>query len=128
MVSEMAFITFNELIELISVDRVLTSDEVDVEEFSLQRVKSSAKDIADRIIKELTDRVKLILNNSKFNDQLKSEAAKILLKLIQIYNSHLVSNEHDTFTLVNFLRDELKKTTIAEVRVSLLQSLKELLS
>ena len=51
MVSEMAFNTFNELIELISVDRALTTDELDVEEFSLQRVKSSAKDIADRIIK-----------------------------------------------------------------------------
>ena len=92
MVSEMAFNTFNELIELISVDKALTSDELDVEDFSLQRVKSSAKDIADRIIKELSNRVKIILNNSKFNDQLKSEAAKIFLKLIQIYNHHLISN------------------------------------
>lgn len=103
MVSEMAFNTFNDIIELISVDRALTSDELDVEEFSLQRVKSSAKDIADRIIKELSGRVRLILNHSKFNDQLKAEAAKILLKLVQIYNHHLVSNEQETFQLVNFL-------------------------
>ena len=103
MVSEMAFNAFNDIIELISVDRALTSDELDVEEFSLQRVKSSAKDIADRIIKELSGRVRLILNHSKFNDQLKAEAAKILLKLVQIYNHHLVSNEQETFQLVNFL-------------------------
>jgi hypothetical protein len=56
---------------LISVDRALT-DDIDVEDFSLQRVKSSARDIADRIIKELSTRVKLILNSTKFNDQLKS--------------------------------------------------------
>lgn len=47
--------------------------------------------------------MRLILNHSKFNDQLKAEAAKILLKLVQIYNHHLVSNEHETFQLVNFL-------------------------
>ena len=92
MVSEMAFSTFNEIIELISIDRTLTSDEVSVEELSLQRVKSSAKEIADRIIHEIESRVKVILNSSKFNDQLKSESSKILLKLIQIYNHHLISN------------------------------------
>jgi hypothetical protein len=96
MVSEMAFSTFNDLIELISVDRALTTDDA-VEELNLQRVKSSAKEIAERIIKELSERVKVILNNAKFNDQLKIEAARILLKLVQIYNHHLLANEEQTF-------------------------------
>ena len=72
MVNEMAFIAFNELIELISVDRGLTADEISIEELSLQRVKSSAKDIADRIIKEISHRVRIILSSAKFSDQLKS--------------------------------------------------------
>lgn len=50
MVSEMAFLTFNTLIELISIDRALTNDAQD-EEMSLQRVKSSALDVADNLIK-----------------------------------------------------------------------------
>ena len=41
MVSEMAFTTFNTLVELISIDRALTNDAQE-EEVSLQRVKSSA--------------------------------------------------------------------------------------
>jgi hypothetical protein len=50
MVSEMAFSTFNQLIELISTDRALSSDLID-EDLSLQRVKSSALDVADNLIK-----------------------------------------------------------------------------
>jgi hypothetical protein len=50
MVSEMAFSTFNQLIELISIDRALTNDSAE-EEMSLQRVKSSALDIAEKLIK-----------------------------------------------------------------------------
>lgn len=46
MVSEMGFFAFNELIELISIDRALTTDDLVTEELSLQRVKSSARDIA----------------------------------------------------------------------------------
>ena len=42
-----------------------------MEELSLQRVKSSALEIADHIIKQITKRISVILNNSKFNDQLK---------------------------------------------------------
>ena len=93
MVSEMAFFTFNELIQLISIDRALTNDEVEVEELSLQRVKSSALEIADHIIKEISKRIKIIFNNSKFNDQLKIESSKILLKLVQIYNHILINRE-----------------------------------
>ena len=70
MVSEMAFTTFNQLIELISTDRALTTDAID-EEISLQRVKSSALDVADSLIKEITKRIKIVFNNTKFNDQLK---------------------------------------------------------
>lgn len=70
MVSEMAFTTFNQLVELISTDRALTSDAID-EEVSLQRVKSSALDVADSLIKEITKRIKIVFNNTKFNDQLK---------------------------------------------------------
>ena len=92
MVNEMAFFTFNTLVELISIDRALTSDELAVEELSLQRVKSSAKEIADRIIKEISSRVRVILNSVKFTDQLKTEASKILLKLVQIYNHHMLNN------------------------------------
>ena len=70
MVSEMAFTTFNQLVELISTDRALTTDAID-EEISLQRVKSSALDVADSLIKEITKRIKIVFNNTKFNDQLK---------------------------------------------------------
>ncbi len=92
MVSEMAFSTFNQLIELISTDRALSIDYID-EEVSLQRVKSSALDVADNLIKEITKRVKIVFNNSKFNDQLKIESSKILLRIIQIYNHVLISSE-----------------------------------
>lgn len=91
MVSEMAFTTFNELIELISIDRALTNDSIE-EEFSLQRVKSSALDVADNLIREITKRIKIIFNNTKFNDQLKIESSKILLRIIQIYNHVLINN------------------------------------
>jgi len=124
----MAFFTFNTLVELISIDRAFTSDELAIEEMSLQRVKSSAKEIADRIIKEISSRVRIILNNTKFTDQLKTEASKILLKLVQIYNHHLLNNEEETFSLVSFIQQELKRTAIPECRASLLHSLRELLS
>lgn len=91
MVSEMAFTTFNELIELISIDRALTNDSIE-EEFSLQRVKSSALDVADNLIREITKRIKIIFNNTKFNDQLKIESSKILLRIIQIYNHVLINS------------------------------------
>ena len=97
MVSEMAFFTFNELIELISIDRAFTNDEVEVEELSLLRVKSSAREIADLLIKEIESRIRVILHNSKFNDQLKIEASKILLRIVQIYNTTLIGNQEDTF-------------------------------
>ena len=46
----MAFSTFNQLIELISIDRSLTNDQLE-EEMSLQRVKSSAQCVAEHLIK-----------------------------------------------------------------------------
>ena len=127
MVSEMAFTTFNELIELISIDRALTNDSIE-EEFSLQRVKSSALDVADNLIREITKRIKIIFNNTKFNDQLKIESSKILLRIIQIYNHVLINNEAETFTLVGFILEELKKTSIIENKFNLLSCLRELIS
>lgn len=113
MVSEMAFTTFNDLIELISVDTSLKEDDEDeVLELGLLRVKSSAREIADLLIKEIESRIRVILHNSKFNDQLKIEASKILLRIIQIYNSTLIANQEDTFRLVNFLEQELKRTAL----------------
>lgn len=53
MVSEMAFWTFNQLIDLISIDRALTNDEAPEEEMSLLRVKSSARDVAELLIREI---------------------------------------------------------------------------
>lgn len=128
MVSEMAFVTFNTLIELISVDRALTNDEIAIEELSLQRVKSSALEIADKLIKEITAKIKVVFNNSKFNDQLKIEASKILLRIIQIYNHILINSESDTFQLVSFIIEELKKTAIIENKANLLLCIKELVS
>jgi hypothetical protein len=72
--------------------------------------------------------VRVILNSTKFTDQLKAEASKILLKLVQIYNHHLLNNEAETFSLLSFLQLELRRTAIPECRASLLHSLKELIS
>lgn len=72
MVSEMAFFTFNNIIESISVDKQNTNIEEDIEELSLQRVRSTESDLAINIISELNSKIKIVLNNSKFNDQLKT--------------------------------------------------------
>ena len=79
---------------------------------SLQRVKSNALEVAAHMIREITARIKIIFNNAKFNDQLKIESSKILLRIIQIYNHVLITNEADTFQNVRFILDELAKTHI----------------
>jgi hypothetical protein len=127
MVSEMAFSAFNALIELISIDRALTNDAQE-EEVSLQRVKSSALDVAEKLIKEITRRIRIVLNNAKFNDQLKIESSKILLRIIQIYNHVLINNETETFSLIGFVLEELRKTAIVENKCNLLACLRELVS
>lgn len=48
--------------------------------------------MADNLIKEITKRIKIVFNNTKFNDQLKIESSKILLRIIQIYNHILINN------------------------------------
>lgn len=85
-------------------------------------------DVADNLIKEVTRRISIVLNNSKFNDQLKIESSKILLRIIQIYNHILINNEQEAFSLINFVLDELKKTGIVENKCNLLACLKELVS
>ena len=127
MVSEMAFFTFNELIELISVNRTL-SDEQALEEMSLQRVKSNALEVAAHLISEITKRIKVIFSNAKFNDLLKVESSKILLRIVQIYNHILITNEGDTFAQINFILEELSKTHIQDNKINLLLALKELIT
>jgi hypothetical protein len=55
------------------------------------------------LIKEITKRIRIVLNNPKFNDQLKIESSKILLRVIQIYNHILINNEQETFSLIDFV-------------------------
>lgn len=84
--------------------------------------------MAERLIKEITKRIRIVLNNPKFNDQLKVESSKILLRIIQIYNHILINNEQETFSLIDFVLDELKKTAIVENKGNLLACLRELVS
>ena len=70
MVSEMAFLAFNDLIDIISITKDVSED-MEIEGMKLQKVKSSALDIAEKIVEQLKHKIKIVLNNSKFNDQLK---------------------------------------------------------
>lgn len=51
-----------------------------------------------------------------------------MLRIIQIYNHILINNEQETFNLINFVLDELKKTGIVENKCNLLACLRELVS
>jgi len=64
------------------------------------------------LIKEIKNKIKIIFNNAKFNDQLKIESSRILLRIIQIYNHILITSEEETFNMINFILEELKKTSI----------------
>lgn len=61
------------------------------------------------------------MNSSKFNDQLKVEASKILLKIVQVYNHILTVREEETFKLVGLLSEELKKSSLPDCRANLLE-------
>ena len=70
----------------------------------------------------------MVFNNPKFNDQLKIESSKILLRIIQIYNHVLICSETETFSLVSFVIEEVRKTSIIENKCNLISCLRELVS
>lgn len=111
MVSEMAFQTFHNLIECISTEKNVDPEE-DVEDISLMRVKSNEKSLAKTIIDEINSRIEIILESSKFSDQLKIEANKIVYRLIQIFRDDFQSTPELVDSLMKTLSRELKKTQI----------------
>jgi hypothetical protein len=57
----------------------------------LLRIKSSDKDLAKEIISEINSKLKIIFGNPKFNDQIKLEASKLILRIVQFYKDELES-------------------------------------
>ena len=57
------------------------------------RVKSSEKDFAQAMIKELNQKIKIIFESSKFSDQIKIEGCRIIFRLIQIFKDTLINDK-----------------------------------
>jgi hypothetical protein len=92
------------------------------------RVKSSEKDLAKTIIQEINNKIEVILESSKFSDQLKIEGTRIIYRLIQIFHNDLQSSPELVEGLMKTLTKEVKKTQIADNKNHCLLGLKELIS
>ena len=70
----------------------------------------------------------MVFSSGRFNDQLKVEAGRILLRIVQIYKSVLLASENDTFGQIAFILEELRKTNLPDNKLNLLMALRALIS
>ena len=53
------------------------------------RIKSSESDFATMILTEVQKRIDIIFSSSKFNDEIKGNALKLILRVINLFKSDL---------------------------------------
>ena len=99
----------------------------DIEDMGLRRVKSTEGDFAMEIVQQISDQIGILFHHKKTKEVTKTEASKILLRIIELLRERIIENEEVCMKLLNQVTGEVGKVK-TDSCVNLLKVIKSLVS